>query len=317
MNANRSVPTVLQMVAEVTGLRFACVARVTETTWTACAVLDTANFGLKPGDEIDVTHTFCGRVRDSRAPLAIDEISSDPGFRHLEEPKLYGIESYIGLPLYRANGEFFGTLCAIDPLAHTVSNAKTMRSMKLLAQLLSQQIDGRPASAADAAVAPGDDFQLLLKPADDLAADLRHVVAELRGNLAARSIDASFDLGRRVLCDRVRIAQLLGHLLRSALAHADPGQTVLVRAVIERETLLIETHSHGPQLPAAMQTRIFHLFHRPAIGLRERDMAAEGAGLYLAAEIARAHGGALTCTSGEHTTTYTFSMPLTNGTQST
>jgi len=35
-----AVPAILQVVSETTGLRFAAVARVTETSWTACAVLD-------------------------------------------------------------------------------------------------------------------------------------------------------------------------------------------------------------------------------------------------------------------------------------
>ena len=41
-----AVPAILQVVSETTGLRFAAVARVTETNWTACAVLDRIEFGL-------------------------------------------------------------------------------------------------------------------------------------------------------------------------------------------------------------------------------------------------------------------------------
>jgi hypothetical protein len=32
-----SVPTILQTVAHTTGMRFAAIARVTDTNWTACA----------------------------------------------------------------------------------------------------------------------------------------------------------------------------------------------------------------------------------------------------------------------------------------
>jgi predicted nucleic acid-binding Zn ribbon protein len=35
-----AVPSILQMVCSATGMRFAVVARVTEDSWTACAVRD-------------------------------------------------------------------------------------------------------------------------------------------------------------------------------------------------------------------------------------------------------------------------------------
>ena len=47
-----AVPAILQVVSETTGLRFAAVARVTETSWTACAVLDRIEFGLKVGEMV-------------------------------------------------------------------------------------------------------------------------------------------------------------------------------------------------------------------------------------------------------------------------
>ena len=43
------VPTLLKVVCEITGMRIAVVARVTDKTWTACAVKDDIHFGLKPG----------------------------------------------------------------------------------------------------------------------------------------------------------------------------------------------------------------------------------------------------------------------------
>lgn len=50
--------TVLKVLSQVTGLRISLVARVTKDSWTACAVLDEADFGLKPGDQLEVATTF-------------------------------------------------------------------------------------------------------------------------------------------------------------------------------------------------------------------------------------------------------------------
>lgn len=52
------VGTALKVLCRTTGLRVALVARVTEDSWTACAIVDEANFGLGPGDRLDVTTTY-------------------------------------------------------------------------------------------------------------------------------------------------------------------------------------------------------------------------------------------------------------------
>ncbi|WP_241759465.1 hypothetical protein [Pyxidicoccus parkwayensis] len=53
-----AVKTVLRLLLETTGLRLGVVARVTENSWTCCAVLDEMNFGLHPGDTLEVATTF-------------------------------------------------------------------------------------------------------------------------------------------------------------------------------------------------------------------------------------------------------------------
>ena len=51
-----AVPAMLKVISDMTGLRFAAVARVTDDTWTACAVLDQLEFGLGVGGEIGRAH---------------------------------------------------------------------------------------------------------------------------------------------------------------------------------------------------------------------------------------------------------------------
>lgn len=53
-----AVQTILHVLHRTTGLRIALVARVTNDSWTACAVLDKANFGLKPGDQLELHTTY-------------------------------------------------------------------------------------------------------------------------------------------------------------------------------------------------------------------------------------------------------------------
>jgi hypothetical protein len=53
-----AIDTILRVLKQATGLRIALVARVTSDSWTACAVLDEAGFGLKPGDQLDLATTY-------------------------------------------------------------------------------------------------------------------------------------------------------------------------------------------------------------------------------------------------------------------
>lgn len=144
----------LRAVVEITGLRFACVARVTRDSWTTCAVLDQIGFGLKPGDELDVATTLCSEVRDSNAPIVIDKASEDNVYCKHPTPLMYGFESYISIPLYRANGEYFGTLCALDPLSANVSNQKIISAMNTFSEVISMQLEAEQRyDASEAALA--------------------------------------------------------------------------------------------------------------------------------------------------------------------
>ena len=135
-----AVPTILRVVAETTGMRFVCIARVDAESWTTCAVYDTIGFGLKPGDALDVATTLCKEVRSSGELIVMDKASDDPAYDCHPTPKLYGFESYISVPVHRPNGEFFGTLCALDPLPAEASNPKVVDSLMLFADLISRQL---------------------------------------------------------------------------------------------------------------------------------------------------------------------------------
>lgn len=135
-----AVPTLLRVVAETTGMRFVCIARVDDLTWTTCAVHDQLGFGLHPGDTLDLATTLCNEVRAGDKLIVMDKASDDPLYCGHPAPKMYGFESYISVPVYRPNGDFFGTLCALDPEPKPVSDPKVVDSLVLFADLISRQL---------------------------------------------------------------------------------------------------------------------------------------------------------------------------------
>jgi GAF domain-containing protein len=98
------VPTILDAVCRTTGMRFAAVARVTEDRWIACAVRDQIQFGLEPGGELKVATTICQEIRASGQAVIIDDVAEDRAFCGHPTPALYGFQSYISMPIRRANG---------------------------------------------------------------------------------------------------------------------------------------------------------------------------------------------------------------------
>jgi len=136
-----AVPAILQVISETTGLRFAAVARVTEDSWTACAVLDRINFGLQVGGELDVTTTLCHEIHTSHETIIISKASEDRRYCDHHTPKMYGFESYISTPVFRTNGSFFGTVCALDPQPADLSEMPILAMMESFAKLLAIQLE--------------------------------------------------------------------------------------------------------------------------------------------------------------------------------
>jgi GAF domain-containing protein len=130
------VSTMLDVICRTTGMGFAAVARVTEDRWIACSVHDEISFGLLPGSELKVETTICDEIRDSRLPVIIDNVSEDPNFAQHHTPRMYGFQSYISFPIILKTGEFFGTLCAIDPKPAELNNPKVIGMFSLFAELI-------------------------------------------------------------------------------------------------------------------------------------------------------------------------------------
>ena len=136
-----AVPKILETVAAMTGLGFVCIAHVTNDAWITCAVLDKLEFGLKPGDELDVTTTLCEEVRDTGRSVIIDHVAESTQYAGHHTPRIYGFQSYFSIPVFRTDGRYFGTLCGLDPKPIKLSDPVTVSTLHLFAELISKQLD--------------------------------------------------------------------------------------------------------------------------------------------------------------------------------
>jgi signal transduction histidine kinase len=203
-----AVPTILETVAAMTGLGFVCIARVTHDSWTACAVLDKLDFGLKAGDGLDVTTTLCEEVRDTRKAVIIDCVSQDDTYRDHHTPRIYGFESYISIPIFRQNGDYFGTLCGLDPKPAILKTPAIVSSLTLFAELISLQMDAESELA---------DTHGLLADERETAELREQFIAVLGHDLRTplSSILMAVEVGKRKESD-TGMRTLLDHIGRSA-----------------------------------------------------------------------------------------------------
>jgi signal transduction histidine kinase len=136
------VPKILEVVCRSTGMGFAAVARVTDDRWVACAVRDEIAFGLGVGGELVLETTLCNEIRDHGQSIVFGDVSQSDAYRDHHTPRMYGLQSYISVPIQH-RGAFFGTLCAIDPRPAGIEDGKTQAMFELFAQLIGAHLDSQ------------------------------------------------------------------------------------------------------------------------------------------------------------------------------
>jgi signal transduction histidine kinase len=280
------------------------------------------------------------------------------------------------MPIFRRDGAFFGTLCAIDPKPAKLKTPQIIAMFKLFAELISFSIDAQerlasseaalfserhssglreqfiavlghdlrnPLASIDAGVKLltkqnlDDKARMILALAgksvrrmanlidnvldlargrlgggltvnrdkdEPLTPVVLQVVEELQTAWTDRKINVEIELAEPVDCDRARIAQLLSNLLANALVHGKGP--VLVSALSNAAGFEIAVSNGGDPIPPAVLERIFEPFYRAAAGDRSQGL---GIGLYIASEIARAHGGTLSVSSDATKTRFTLTVP--------
>jgi signal transduction histidine kinase len=374
-----AVPAILQVICETTGMQFAAVARVTDNSWTACAVLDTLGFGLNVGDDLDVATTLCHEVKTTHRTIVIDKASEDEQYCRHHTPKLYRFESYISVPVVRSDGRFFGTICALDPAPAALKGSAIVAMMASFARLLAIQIESEekaqhteralreeralaevreqfiavlghdlrnPLFAITAgaelltqrldddknrAIARhihtcgqrasqlvrdvldfargrlGNGIPLNLQPCPDLSEGLWHVASELQHVHPQRQILLEIGDISGLCCDRERVTQLLSNLIANALAHGAPDGPVTVRAAIADGEFVLSVHNYGHPIAAQTLDHLFQPFTRPLSAAPRQGL---GLGLYIANQIALAHGGRMEVISDKQRgTLFSFHLP--------
>jgi signal transduction histidine kinase len=373
-----AVPTILDVVCQTTGMGFAAVARVTDDRWIACGVKDNVAFGLVPGGELKIETTICNEIRQHREPVVIDNVAEDPIYAKHHTPAIYGLQSYISMPIILPDGRFFGTLCAIDPKPNKLNTPAVIGMFKLFAELIAFHLDAHerltesatelashrhdktlreqfiavlghdlrnPLASIDAGakmlgrtVTDEKSSHILglmrssiqrmsglienvldfargrlgdgipLKPMEnvELKPLLEQVLAEIASAHPERRIDVLLG-DATVKCDPSRIGQLASNLLSNAVTHGATDGMIAVRGTASASMFELTVSNPGVEIPQETRAHLFKPFVRASANPSGQGL---GLGLYIASEIAQAHGGTLSVESSPAETRFVFRMPL-------
>jgi len=192
------VGTILETVMLATNMRFAAVARVTADRWVACRTVDEVNFGLAEGDEIEIQSTFCQSVRETSNKVLFNDTATDDVYGNHPIAAKFGIVSYASIPIYRSDGSFFGTLCAIDTEPRDIKHPRAVAMLEMFADVIGRSLETEEQLEAEKRLAEQE--RELARIQEEFVAVLGH---DLRNPVAA--LDAGFrQLDREPLTEGAR-----------------------------------------------------------------------------------------------------------------
>lgn len=153
----------------------------------------------------------------------------------------------------------------------------------------------------------GGGLPVRVRQAVALEAVLRQVAGEVAAGAAGRRIEVEVAPGLSATCDPDRVAQLAGNLLANAVTHGAPVAPIRVVARQDGAMVEVRVENQGRPIPPQEQARLFKPFERG----RDAEAGSKGLGLglYIASEIAGAHGGWLSVESGPEATAFVFRFP--------
>ena len=153
----------------------------------------------------------------------------------------------------------------------------------------------------------GSGLSLDLSDSAELESAIRAAVEELRIVHPGRAIGLEFALERPVCCDAGRIGQLVSNLVSNAITHGNSDEPVLVHARTGDGSLFVSVTNSGTPITEDVKLHLFEPFVREQVRPSQEGL---GLGLFICAEIARAHGGRIDVRSDAKETCFELIMPL-------
>ncbi len=104
----------MQFLRQRLGFKLWMVTRTDGNDWIVLFA-DDQGYGVKPGQVYSWAESLCSRMVEGQGPHIAPDVAREPGYAQAPVTQKLTVGAYVGVPLRRADGTLFGTLCAIDP----------------------------------------------------------------------------------------------------------------------------------------------------------------------------------------------------------
>ena len=104
----------MQFLRQRLGFKLWMVTRTDGKDWIVLFA-DDHGYGVKPGQVYSWAETLCSRMVEGQGPHIAHDVRQEPAYAQAPITQQIAVGAYVGVPLRRADGTLFGTLCAIDP----------------------------------------------------------------------------------------------------------------------------------------------------------------------------------------------------------
>jgi EAL domain-containing protein (putative c-di-GMP-specific phosphodiesterase class I) len=104
---------------------------------------DAESFGVRLGTQVPLVETYCQRMLKGRLPSVIRDAMHDPRTADLPITRDAEIGAYVGVPVRLWDGSLYGTLCCLSHDPEPTLNARDIRFMRVVAEIVAEQLDRR------------------------------------------------------------------------------------------------------------------------------------------------------------------------------
>ena len=141
-NPHEAAQAIFALIHQLLGLRICVLTRVDlETnTLTVLEASDQTDLGVVSGMALPASEMPCDYVVRTATAVQERDLDAHPVFRLLPGCAKFGLRSYVGVPLRRADGSVWGTLVATDTVVRETTEAH-LQTLTVLASLAASEFE--------------------------------------------------------------------------------------------------------------------------------------------------------------------------------
>ena len=96
---------------------------------------------ISPGDRVPLDITYCRSVIEGDLPQVIPDSKDIPHAAALPITDMFGIRSYVGVPIRREDGGIYGMFCCISGTPNPTLNQRDLEVMRIFADLSAREVN--------------------------------------------------------------------------------------------------------------------------------------------------------------------------------